>query len=57
MTKDEIARIAIRYDTYIAYATLKALGIEPPKRKPKTAKPDRYRGARKLMNQRHGVRL
>lgn len=32
MTRDELARIALRYDTLIAHAMLKALGIAPRKR-------------------------
>ena len=59
MTRDELAAIALRYDTQIADAMLRALGVDRPKRKPgrTSARTDRYRGARKLMRQKHGVRL
>ena len=61
MTRDELARIALRYDTQIADAMLKALGVVRPPRKGRTrdrhAKSRKYRGARKLMKQKHGVRL
>jgi hypothetical protein len=58
MTRDEMARIALRYDTLMSWAMLRALGVERPKRKGRTSsKHDRYKGARKLMRQRHGVRL
>ena len=61
MTHDELARIALRYDTQMADAMLKALGVARPPRKGRTrdrhAKSRKYRGARKLMKQKHGVRL
>ena len=58
MTRDEMARIALRYDTLMSWAMLRALGVERPMRKGRTSsKRDRYKGARKLMRQRHGVRL
>lgn len=58
MTRDEMARIALRYETQIADAMLRALGVERPKRKRgrSSSKRDRHAGARKLMRQRHGVR-
>ena len=60
MTRDEMARIALRYETRVADAMLRALGVERPKRKRRgraSSKRDRYRGARKLMAQKHGVKL
>lgn len=57
MTREELARIALRYETTMALAMCKALGIEPRKSKSKTSKPKRYKGARELMRQRYGVRL
>ena len=62
MTRDELAAIALRYDTAVSDAMLKALGVDRPKRKPgstrdRSAKSRRYSGARKLMKQTHGVRL
>ena len=58
MTPDDLARIALRYETLMADAMLRALGVaRPPKRKGRTSsKHDRYRGTRKAMRQRHGVR-
>ena len=61
MTREELARIALRYDTTMANAMLKSLGVKRPKRRGSTrdrdAKRRKYRGAKKLMKQRHGVRL
>ena len=61
MTREELARIALRYDTSMADAMLKALGVKRPKKRGSTrdrdAKRRKYRGAKKLMKQRHGVRL
>lgn len=57
MTLEEMARIALRYETNMARAMCKALGIEPRKSKPNTSKPKRYKGVRKCFNQKHGVRL
>lgn len=62
MDRGELAAIALRYDTVVADAMLRALGVDRPARKPgstrdRSAKHRRYRGAAKLMNQRHGVRL
>lgn len=59
MTPDDLARIALRYETLMADAMLRALGVERPPRKPRgrtSSKHDRYRGTRKAMRQRHGVR-
>lgn len=62
MTNDELAAIALRYDTLVSDAMLRALGVDRPPRKQgstrdRSAKHRRYRGARKLMKQTHGVRL
>lgn len=59
MTRDEIARIAMRYDTALSRAMLRALGIEPPNRKRPSAKVrvDRYAGTSDLMRQAYGVRM
>lgn len=57
MTREEMARIALRYETDMARAMCKALGIEPRKSKPKTSKPKKYKGMRKCFNQKYGVRL
>lgn len=57
MTRDELAAIALRYDTLVSDAMLRALGVQRPPRAGKSAaRVDRHRGARKLMRQRHGVR-
>lgn len=63
MTHDDYARIALHYHTRIADAFLAALGIERSKDE-RDAGEMRYRGgadwkyrnARELMQQRHGVR-
>ena len=58
MTRDDLARIAMRYDTAMSRAMLRALGIEPPAPRADAGRVpnrDRYRGARRLMRQRHGV--
>ena len=62
MTHDELAAIALRYDTVVSDAMLRALGVDRPKRKhgstrDRSAKHRRYRGAKKLMAQKHGVVL
>jgi len=59
MTRDELARIALRYDTSMSRAMLRALGIDVPHavRTGTTARVDRYAGAADLMAQRHGVRM
>lgn len=64
MTRDELLDIVKRNntDTLVAARMRKALGLRPPDRKrghvrDKSAKPRRYRGARRLMKQRHGVRM
>ena len=59
MTRDEMARIALRYDTALSRAMLRALGVDVPHRHaPGTiVLVDRYAGAERLMRQKHGVRL
>ena len=58
MTREDFLRIALRYDTPMSDALLRALGaVRPVKRGVTSAKVDRYAGARKLMKQRTGVRL
>ena len=61
MTRDQLARIALRYDTAMSRAMLRALGVTRPlaqgKTRDRSAKSRKYRGARKLMKQTHGVRL
>ena len=59
MDREDFLRIAMRYDTAMSRAMLRALGVDVPHRAaPGTiARVDRYAGARKLMRQKHGVRL
>ena len=58
MTREQMARIAMRYDTAMSRAMLRALGIESPTpTRSSTSMPNRYEGARKLMRQKHGVNL
>ena len=59
MTRDELLRIALRYDTALSRAMLRALGVDVPHRAvPGTiARVDRYAGAAGLMRQRTGVRM
>ena len=58
MTREELARIASRYNTVMSRAMLKALGIEPKKSKHETrARVDRYKGIKKCFNQKHGVKM
>ena len=62
MDREQLARIALRYDTTVSDAMLKALGIQRPKRKGRTrdrsAKSRKYKGGyKKLMEQKHGVPL
>ena len=60
MTRDELARIALRYDTALSRAMLRALGVDPPARRKgggvSTRGVDRYGGVLECMAQRHGVR-
>ena len=60
MTRDEMARIALRYDTAMSRAMLRALGIPVPRSMPRpgtVARVDRYDGIMGCFAQRHGVRL
>lgn len=62
MTRDELVALVsqIRSDTLIARRMYDALGLPCPIVQPRRTKYDegyRYRGARKLMKQRHGVKL
>ena len=59
MDREDFLRIALRYDTAMSRAMLRALGVDVPHRAvPGTiARVDRYAGASKLMRQKHGVRL
>ena len=59
MTRDEMMRIALRYDTALSRAMLRALGADVPHAaKPGTiVRVDRYAGASDLMRQRTGVRM
>lgn len=59
MTRDELARCALRYDTAMSRAMLRALGIAVPHvpRPGTIARVDRFAGAASLMKQTHGVRL
>ncbi len=59
MERDDLLRIALRYDTAMSRALLRALGVDVP-HKPRPgaiARIDRYAGAEALMAQRHGVTL
>lgn len=59
MTRDQMARIAMRYDTSMSRAMLRALGVDAPARSGgrATARADRYEGTLECMAQRHGVRM
>ena len=58
MTRDQLARIALRYDTAMSRAMLRALGVDVPHR----ARPgavvlaDRYDGMMECFAQKVGVR-
>ena len=63
MDRDELARIASRNrsTTLVAVRLRDALGLPQPKAQPgstrdRSAKSRKYRGARRLMRQRRGVR-
>lgn len=61
MTRDELARIAMRYDTALSRAMLRALGVAVRRPRGKgggvsTPGVDRYGGVLECMAQRHGVR-
>ena len=63
MTRDELARIASRNrsTTLVAVRLRDALGLPQPRAggrvRDRSAKSRKYRGVRKLMAQKHGVRL
>ena len=59
MERSDYIRIAMRYDTVMSRALLRALGVEPTlRRKGATAaRMDRYADAAELMAQTHGVIL
>ncbi len=58
MDREDFLRIALRYDTAMSRALLRALGVDAPAAKPAVAaKVDRYAGAARLMRQRTGVRM
>ena len=63
MTRDELIKLVKQSNstTLIACKMRKALGLPPVKQRGRTrdrsAKRRKYRGARKLMKQKHGVRL
>lgn len=59
MDRDHLARIALRYDTAMSRAMLRALGIPVPERRPKRGqivRVDRYAGIDACRKQRYGVR-
>lgn len=59
MTHDELARIALRYDTSLSHAMLRALGVPVPHRKlrPGTiARVDRYADMRRCFANKRAVR-
>lgn len=62
MTRDELTRIALRYDTAMSRAMLRALGVQIPERYATggvvpldTLKRDMYAGMQGCMMQRYGV--
>ena len=58
MDREDFLRIALRYDTAMSRAMLRALDVDAPAAKPAvSAKVDRYAGAAGLMRQKTGVRL
>lgn len=59
MDREQMTRIALRYDTSMSRAMLRALGVPVPHRRPRPgaiARVDRYEGIPGLMAQKHGVR-
>ena len=59
MTHGQLAAIALRYDTSMSRAMLRALGLPVPHRVPRPgtiARVDRYEGMRECMEQATGVR-
>lgn len=59
MDREQMTRIALRYDTALSRAMLRALGVEPPKRARgrTSARVDRYDGILECFENRKGVRL
>lgn len=56
MTNEELARIAMRYDTAMSRAMLRALGIDSPQRKRTQPRRKRYRPTRREVRQCFGQR-
>lgn len=46
MDREQMARIALRYDTQVSRAMLRALGVPIPERKPKRRRARQYDGVR-----------
>ena len=60
MERDELMRIALRYDTAMSRAMLRALGVPVPRSLPRPGaivRADRSAGRAECMAQRTGVRL
>lgn len=59
MTHDQLARIALRYDTAMSRAMLRALGMDVPHRAPVGAivTVDRYAGMMECFENHRGVEL
>lgn len=59
MNRDQLAQIALRYDTVMSRAMLRALGVEVPHRVRvgEIVQVDRYAGMRECMGQSFGVEL
>lgn len=57
MTRDQMLRIALRYDTALSRAMLRALGVEAPRgrKRGRVIRHDRYDGLMECFGQRHGV--
>lgn len=58
MNREQLARIAMRYDTALSRAMLKALGIDAHAMAAKGGvRYERYEGLHECMRQRYGVRM
>lgn len=57
MNREQLARIALRYDTALSRAMLKALGVEPQRRRRGAVVVERYNDIHECMRQRYGVRM
>ena len=59
MTREELTRIALRYDTVMSRAMLRALGVDVPHRaRPGTiVNVDRFNDIESCFSQKHGVVL